>query len=574
MEDWYQVKISDVEDQGGHGLLNHYGGSLIKLLLAVYPDFKWQVWRFNQPPKGYWNDLKNQREFFDWMELQLGIQRKEDWYEVKTSDLKSDSGIGTVLQLYKGSLPKALETIYSDYNWTHWRFKTISKSYFDDLNNQKTYLHWIRTELKIEQPEDWYSVKTEEIKQRNGQALLQHYGGSLFKILSVIYPEHSWIPWRFEKVPPFFWEDIKNQKNFFDWLGKELQIEDVEDWYHIKAADVDKKGGCGLLINYYGGSIIKALKTVYPEISWQIWKFDQVPRGYWNDMKNQRDFFDWLAKQLELRKPEEWYSVKLIDIERRGGGWLLNHLYGGSLVKALSAIYPESKWHSWKFEKVPKGFWDKEGNVVNYLQQLSDNLGIVSLHDWNCISSQQIKNWKGDSILKKHGGGVMTLVSDYLYPSQNWKEEQNVSLVPLSSKAQRFLYLKLLEIFPNVDIQMDYKHPELIFTQSNQRMQLDIFIPSLALAFEYQGEQHYHHTYLYGSAKDQQKNDLRKKDECKQFGITLIEVPYWWNHSTSSLVATIRKHRPELFQQNHNQLDLPIPEEIPEFLMAAREKAG
>jgi len=34
---------------------------------------------------------------------------------------------------------------------------------------------------------------------------------------------------------------------------------------------------------------------------------------------------------------------------------------------------------------------------------------------------------------------------------------------------------------------------------------------------------------------------------CKQNGITLVEIPFWWDTTKSSLQATIAQVRPELF---------------------------
>ncbi len=40
--------------------------------------------------------------------------------------------------------------------------------------------------------------------------------------------------------------------------------------------------------------------------------------------------------------------------------------------------------------------------------------------------------------------------------------------------------------------------------------------------------------------------DQEKKNQCKLAGITLIQIPYWWDHTLESLVASIQKERPEL----------------------------
>jgi hypothetical protein len=77
-------------------------------------------------------------------------------------------------------------------------------------------------------------------------------------------------------------------------------------------------------------------------------------------------------------------------------------------------------------------------------------------------------------------------------------------------------------------------------------MTVDIYIPTLSLAFEYQGAQHYQRHFKYGTPLEQQRRDQEKKEAITTAGITLIEIPYWWDMKISSLVATIRKERPDL----------------------------
>lgn len=96
-------------------------------------------------------------------------------------------------------------------------------------------------------------------------------------------------------------------------------------------------------------------------------------------------------------------------------------------------------------------------------------------------------------------------------------------------------------------------------------VELDIWIPGLNLAFEYHGihepffinvgEQHFKDS-LKSSLKEQKQRDLSRRTQCKKLGITLIEIPYWWNHKegkdvilfigTETLLATVLQERPEL----------------------------
>ena len=73
-------------------------------------------------------------------------------------------------------------------------------------------------------------------------------------------------------------------------------------------------------------------------------------------------------------------------------------------------------------------------------------------------------------------------------------------------------------------------------------MELDIFLPELDLAFEYQGEQHFM-SFSHWAGDDGLKNiqdrDAEKRAACGVNHITLIEVPYRWDGSEAELKKMI-----------------------------------
>lgn len=71
---------------------------------------------------------------------------------------------------------------------------------------------------------------------------------------------------------------------------------------------------------------------------------------------------------------------------------------------------------------------------------------------------------------------------------------------------------------PDVPIYVDYKHPQLKYSDTQLNMELDIFVPSHSIAFEYQG----HHHFTVSSVFSQHNNngalilkDMEKKQACK-----------------------------------------------------------
>ncbi len=111
------------------------------------------------------------------------------------------------------------------------------------------------------------------------------------------------------------------------------------------------------------------------------------------------------------------------------------------------------------------------------------------------------------------------------------------------------------------EISENYLHEELRF-KSGHKMELDLFIPNLNLAFEYQGEQHYYDVYAMGPQWQYSMRDEEKRHSCHQKGITLIEIPYWWDFQRASIQATIYEFRPDLIKNPGS--GKPIPKEPPQ----------
>jgi hypothetical protein len=105
-------------------------------------------------------------------------------------------------------------------------------------------------------------------------------------------------------------------------------------------------------------------------------------------------------------------------------------------------------------------------------------------------------------------------------------------------------------------------------------MELDIFLPNEQLAFEYQGEQHYHDIYnSMGLLWQRKRQDEEKKELCKEKGITLIDIPYWWDRKLNSLAETIRQQRFNILT-NHIGGD-PIPvRSMEDFGISLRSYVG
>lgn len=83
------------------------------------------------------------------------------------------------------------------------------------------------------------------------------------------------------------------------------------------------------------------------------------------------------------------------------------------------------------------------------------------------------------------------------------------------------LYYKIKEYFPNLEVIHQYRDKWL------GKQHLDIFIPTLKLAFEYQGVQHTKPVDFFGGVQGfvaNKKRDYIKKQKCTKNGVLLYEV--------------------------------------------------
>jgi hypothetical protein len=71
----------------------------------------------------------------------------------------------------------------------------------------------------------------QQIIDIGGSGLLSRYNGSPSLLLSSVYPDYDWLPWKFSICPRNYWNDLTNQRKFMEWATKELNIEKMGDWY-------------------------------------------------------------------------------------------------------------------------------------------------------------------------------------------------------------------------------------------------------------------------------------------------------------------------------------------------------
>jgi hypothetical protein len=260
-------------------------------------------------------------------------------------------------------------------------------------------------------------------------------------------------------------------------------------------------------------SLRNVVKTVHPNTS-----LNCIPLEFGVQLKEDRKYFDWLATKLGLKSHNDWYRVTYEVVSKKGGLGILSR-YGHSLYKALSSVYPEKEFHPWLFVNVPRNFWKDKNHQRECLDWVGKQLGITHLDEWNKITRTAARQRGAGGLLSYHGNSLPKMLRA-VYSEHKWNRRDKMS-------AAHFHWWYVLKSHLQGEVVLlNYKHPMMFHAASHRRMELDIYVPSLQLAFECQGEQHYKKVYS-SPLESQLKRDNEKKNLCAQLGINLTEIPYW-----------------------------------------------
>jgi hypothetical protein len=252
------------------------------------------------------------------------------------------------------------------------RRRSIKVSQKDDFNYDKMFVDRLGKSMGIKNMEDWYEISKEDMINNGGRRMLNRFE-SVEKVLEHLYPEHRWLGWKFRNQK---WNPEK-EKHFMDWLGNQLGYKTLEDFHQITLENIKNFGGSGILTKY-GSSIIKILKSSYPNHSWSPWKFPHTPKGYWEDHDNQRNFVEWLSKQLKIQKMEDWYRVSIQQIQKLAPNILFQER---ALADVLKDVYPDYIWDVKKLRSPEKPIKAAQRMLVVILKDIFQSIGDDS--DWH-----------------------------------------------------------------------------------------------------------------------------------------------------------------------------------------------
>lgn len=264
--DWQRVRIKDVKDRGGAGVLSKYNGSLRAAILDLYSNAQSMQWPAKQP-SGHWLSLENRKRFLDDLSSAHGVKSDEDWQRVSLDDVRKAGG-GGFLAHYNNSLRAALLDVYGDdglrasavrqqYPRHHWDSQENRRKFLDDLAEKK----------RVADTMGWKAITHKDVVDHGGAGLLDRFSGSLYLLLRDAYDLDAWDAFeQRHQTPKGFWNSEENVRSFLEHVRCCFGVQQLEDWFRISYDQLRATKGGNSFVKHM--DLIGALKMVYREEPW------------------------------------------------------------------------------------------------------------------------------------------------------------------------------------------------------------------------------------------------------------------------------------------------------------------
>lgn len=422
--------------------------------------------------------------------------------------------------------------------WNNKRNKPLTAEQITSGSSKKV---WWR--CKKDPSHEWQSTPKHRTRQGNSCPVCDSLG---YRFPSI---SGEWHPIKNGELTPF---DIPYSSHKKIWWKCEKGFDHI--WEATPNLRTSMKTGCPICANY---KVVKSnsLAAVYPEIALQ-WFYEK------NKNLSPEKIYCKSSKKVWWKcnkgDDHEWQAI--VKSRANGIGCPICSGRKTTTSNSLGTKNPEvaQLWHPYKNQELTpyqvtpfsgKTVWWKcpEGdehewqatvaNLVNgstcpvcMNRKITSENNLFSLfpelkEEWDFERNKEINPTKISAGSKLKAWWICKRDNEHTWFSAIKDRTQKESGCPICSIKLNVSETKMLEllkkIFKNIEIRYRYKPKWL------KRMELDVFIPSLKLGFEYQGIQHFKPIDFFGGEETyiaQAERDKLKKQICDEEGINLIYV--------------------------------------------------
>ena len=230
----------------------------------------------------------------------------------------------------------------------------------------------------------------------------------------------------------------QSKTKVIDHLRNILHLKSPEDWELLSSNQIKQHGGASLLNSHS----LYEIKCIGCPEGKEYYSKPNKTTGYWNNKENIENFLIKLKQNLFLNTINDWNSITVNQIKENGGNGLLQK-YSLYEIKCLG--FPDGKleFKKKRKENKPFGYWNKEENIKNFLNELKVKFNLKTEEDWKLLSSNHIKSNGGGKLLNLYSMNELRSIgypkSKFLFlnpenSSKYWEKDENIQLFVLKLK--------------------------------------------------------------------------------------------------------------------------------------------
>ena len=272
--------------------------------------------------------------------------------------------------------------------------------------------------------------------------------------------------------------------------------------------------------------LIETYLDLYPAIKAPLdgnW-FPHIIEGYSHNNPNKfmqtLHFEEGLCHRCNLKTPTLEYCVPMYGGQfKRKYGWYIRQTELRLGIKRIPAAYILSSQYYSDEELTPDYIKEKIIQANKYFDYLSDRNKYLYLS-----SEEYMQHPKPLSDDIDPYSEIPKIIRQIENDIENiTRQEFGFKKIGEGWVSETLLYKIICHLFPNEEVLFHHRPKWL------NGLELDIYLPQLKIAFEYQGQQHYHPIKIWGgeeALKKLQNRDKTKATICEELKIKLYHIKY------------------------------------------------
>lgn len=255
-----------------------------------------------------------------------------------------------------------LQSVYPHETFIPWMFPKTSSQFWAKRENRLSYVSWLIE--RTGRPREQLTIR--DFYQNHGGGLFAHCGS-----LKGVWESLESDDFRNFRAKPSGKKYIKpeEERQFFELVRENLGYKEgeMDFWYKITDSDSVRLRLRNVVKRY--PSFYHCLVKVYPEHSWEPWRFTRVSSAMIRDPSVINKAIAYAENALKITSPEQWYTVSASELRRLGVDGIFE-LQRQSLYHFLKKNRPEFDWKETNFAAVA---YYGETHLGAYLRDIFPN---------------------------------------------------------------------------------------------------------------------------------------------------------------------------------------------------------